>query len=146
MSANNIFESNAFCEGAHLWIIKNDPSLFWWKKIDLNSKYLLSESLLKQKKQTTTELQNIIAATNIKFSKNIYPQNHLLLGSEDHFLNKWILLWNDLADIELIELVERVTLQLKTPSIRFFSDSQVLPELKSRLSASSVTISYIENI
>lgn len=146
MSVDNISEASAFSWGASLWIIKNDPSLIWWKKIDLNSKYLLSQSLTKQKRQTITQLQNIITATNLKLSKNNQVQNHLLLGSEDHFLNRWILLWNDLDESELIDLIERAVTQLQAPSIRFFSDSKVIPKVKSRLSASSITISYIENV
>lgn len=146
MNVDNISEASAFSEGADLWIIKNDPSLIWWKKIDLHSKYLLSQSLAKQKKQTVSQLQNIITATNLKLSKNNQVQNHILLGSEDHFLNKWILLWNDLDESELIDLIERTTNQLRTPSLRFFSDSKVIPKIKSRLSASSVSISYIENV
>ena len=146
MSADNISEASAFSGGASLWIIKNDPSLIWWKKIDLNSKYLLSQSLTKQKKQTIAQLQNIITATNLKLSKNNQVQNHLLLGSEDHFLNRWILLWNDLDESELIDLIERTVTQLQAPSIRFFSDSKVIPKVNSRLSASSITISYIENV
>lgn len=146
MNENNIFESNAFCEGADLWIIKNDPSLYWWKKLDFGSKFLLSENHLKQKKQTAPELEKIINATNLKLSENKTLQNHLLLGSEDHFLNRWILLWNDLDESELAELIEKSVIQLKTVSVRLFSDSHVIPALKSRLSASSITISYIENI
>ena len=146
MSALNIFESNAFSEGASLWIIKNDPTLFWWKKIDLGSKYLLSESLLKTKRQTVLEIQNILDATNLKLAQLKYSQDHLLLGTEDHFLNKWVLLWNNLSQTQLIDLIETSSLQLRATSIRLFSDVKALPELKSRLSASSITISYIENI
>ncbi len=146
MSEINIFESNAFCEGASLWIIKNDPTLFWWKKLDIHSKYLLSESLLKKRRQTGAELQTILDATNLKLSKLKYSPDALLVGTEDHFLNKWVLLWDNLAENELLALIESVSLQLRTTSLRLFSDSKILPELKSRLSASSITISYIENI
>ena len=146
MSENNTTEATAFSDGASLWIIKNDPSLFWWKKLDVNSRYLLSQSLLNQKKQTLTQLQNIITATNLNLPKSNYDQNQLLLGSEDHFLNKWILLWNNLSESELVELVERVATQLKAQSIRFFLDAKAIPKINARLSASSINISYVENI
>lgn len=146
MGVSNIFESNAFCEGASLWIIKNDPTLFWWKKMDLHAKYLLSESLLKNNRPPVAELQNILDATNLKLSKLKYSRDALLLGTEDHFLNKWVLLWDNLADDQLINLIETTSVQLRAPSIRLFSDAKILPQLKSRLSTSSVTISYIENI
>lgn len=146
MSGSNVFESNAFCEGASLWIIKNDPTLFWWKKLDVHAKYLLSESLLKNKSPTVIGLQNILDATNLKLSNLKYSPDALLLGTEDHFLNKWVLLWDNLTDDELVDLIETTSLQLRAPSIRLFSDAKILPQLKSRLSTSSVTISYIENI
>lgn len=146
MNANNIFESNAFCDGASLWIIKNDPALFWWKKLDLHSKYLLSESLLKKNRLPAQELQSILEATNLKLAKMKYSQDLLLLGTEDHFLNKWVLLWDNLDPKDLIDLIESTSLQLRATSIRLFSDVKILPDLKTRLSASSITISYIENI
>ena len=123
MSEINIFESNAFCEGASLWIIKNDPTLFWWKKLDIHSKYLLSESLLKKRRQTGAELQTILDATNLKLSKLKYSPDALLVGTEDHFLNKWVLLWDNLAENELLGLIESVSLQLRTTSLRLFSEN-----------------------
>lgn len=75
--------------------------------------------------------------------------NYTLLGSEDHFLNKWVLVWNDLSESKLIDLIEKVTIDLQATSIRFFSDSKIMASLEvrleARLSASSISISYIEN-
>ncbi len=150
MRAFNLPEAGAFREGANLWIIKNNPSLIWWKKIDLSCGYLLSQNLLKQKTPKAPQLQNIIAATNLKLSdlklsEKHQPQDYLLLGSEDHFLNKWILLCNDLSPAELLDLIEKVALNLQATSIRFFSDSSLVAELEARPSTSSISISYIEN-
>lgn len=145
MRAANLSEAGGFIDGADLWIIKNDPSLIWWKKIDLCSKYLLSQNLLKNKKQTAPQLENIIAMTNLKLSRNNCPTTYLLLGSEDHFLNKWILLWNELSPTEFVNLTEKIVTNLEVASIRFFSDSHLITELEARLSSSSINISYIEN-
>ncbi|MBY0555294.1 hypothetical protein K2P97_12250 [bacterium] len=145
MSASSISENDAFNEGAKLWIIKNDPNLNWWKKLDIHSKYLLSENYLKKERSTVFELQTIINATNLKISKSSLAQNHLLLGTEDHFLNKWILLWSDLNETELADLICETTSQLKTDTIRLFSNSEILKKLQTRPTASSLNISYIEN-
>lgn len=131
MSVSSLPEANAFLSGSSLWIIRNDPSLMWWKKIDLNSKYLLSQNLMRKKNKIDSNM------------------NYTLLGSEDHFLNKWVLVWNDLSESKLIDLIEKVTIDLQATSIRFFSDSKIMASLEvrleARLSASSISISYIEN-
>jgi hypothetical protein len=145
MSALSLSETDAFSEGAKLWIIKNDPNLGWWKKLDLHSKYLLSENFLKKEKSTALELQTIISATNLKMSPSSMTQNHLLVGTEDHFLNKWILIWDKLSPNELIELVSKTSVQLKTDSIRLFSNSEIIAGLQARPTTSSLNITYIEN-
>ena len=145
MSALSLSEADAFSEGAKLWIIKNDPKLGWWKKLDLHSKYLLSENFLKKEKSTVLELKTIINATNLKMSPSSMTQNHLLVGTEDHFLNKWILIWDKLSPNELIELVSKTSVQLKTDSIRLFSNSEIIAGLQARPTTSSLNITYIEN-
>jgi hypothetical protein len=145
MSALSLSEAEALTEGAQLWIIKNDPALFWWKKLDLHSKYLLSENFFKIEKSTASELQTIISATNLKMPSTSNTLDHLLIGSEDHFLNKWILLWNELDENELIELISKTSIQLKSNSIRLFSNSEIVVALQARPTTSSLNISFIEN-
>ncbi|MEQ1722568.1 MAG: hypothetical protein ABL930_05290 [Pseudobdellovibrio sp.] len=145
MSALSLSESDAFSEGAKLWIIKNDPKLGWWKRLDVHSKYLLSENYFKKEKSTASELQTIINATNLKMSPSSITQDNLLVGSEDHFLNKWILLWDELSEVELIDLISKTSAQLKTDSIRLFSNSEILAGLQTRPTTSSLNITYIEN-
>lgn len=146
MNATNLSESNAFSEGSQLWIIKNDPTLIWWKKLDLNSKYLLSQNHLHEKKPKHAKLENIILATKLNFFSNKFSSNYILVGSEDHFLNKWILLWNDMPQSEALQIIESVTIKLNAVSIRFFSNSELIPKIEARPMASSCNISYIENI
>jgi hypothetical protein len=145
MSALSLSEADAFTDGAQLWVIKNDPALFWWKKLDVHSKYLLSENFFKIAKSTASELQTIINATNLKMPLSSNSFDHLLVGSEDHFLNKWILLWNELSENELIELISKTSTQLKSNSIRLFSNSEIVAALQTRPTTSSLNISYIEN-
>lgn len=146
MRANSIPEANAFCEGSNLWIIKDDPSLLWWKKIDLGTKYLLSQNLIKKNNQHQQLLTPTNLNTQLNLTKRNYLFNSLLLGSEDHFLNRWILLWRDLSEFELSELIESTCFSLQTKTLRFFSDSKIIKELEARPLASSMSISYIENI
>ena len=134
MRANSLAEGNAFSEGSSLWVIKNNPSLIWWKKIDLGSKYLLSQNLLKLEKGNPSHFNNDT------------HRNHFLLGSEDHFFNKWILLWNTTDEMELVDNILKTCVTLHSTSIRFFSDSNIIKEIEARPSASLLNISYIENI
>jgi hypothetical protein len=147
MSASRISEAEALSVGADLWIVRNDPSLNWWKQLDLNSHYLISENFLKEKKPLPLNIQNILNATNLDLATAYADQPFLLIGTEDHFFNKWILLWNTGgAPADLPGLIERIALQLKTSSIRFFSDAVAAATLAARPTASSLSISYIENI
>lgn len=145
MSAAKLDATQAFQSGAHLWIIQNNPELYWWKKLDLHSRYLLSQNILKPKKETPVQLQNILNATDMDVWKNEYTKNSLLLGTEDHFQNKWLLLWDSFTDAQLVTLVEMIHTQLRAESIRFFSHSHVAETISTRPMASSISISYIEN-
>lgn len=144
MNENSLPEAHALNAGAHLWIIKNDPDLYWWKKLDLNSKYLLSQNLRKPKQEHPIEIQKILNATDLSLQQSEYTRNSLLLGTGDHFLNTWLLLWENLSDAQLVNLISMTTTQLKTDSIRLFSHSHIFDQLATRLTASSMTISYIE--
>jgi hypothetical protein len=140
MRANSLSEANAFSEGSPLWIIENDSSLVWWKKIDLGSKYLLSQNLLRPDLRANIRPNKLNSIPFININSN-----HLLLGSEDHFLSKWILLWKDLDQTELIDLIENTYLSLHVTAIRFFSESKIISKLETRPSASLISMSYIEN-
>ena len=145
MNANRIPESKALSAGADLWIIKNDPALSWWSKLDFNSHYLLSQNFLKPEKNTPVALQNILQATSLDKMKKFSLENHILLGSEDHFLNKWILVWNG-DDDTLADIICKAAEHLHAGSIRLFSHSQsILGQLEARPTASSLNITYIEN-
>lgn len=145
MNENKVSEAQALNAGAQLWIIKNDPDLYWWKKLDLHSKYLLSQNLRKPKKEHPIEIQNILNATDMTLQQSDYTRNSLLLGTGDHFLNTWLLLWENLSDAQLVNLISLTSQQLKAESLRLFSHTHVSDQLATRLTASSVTISYIEN-
>lgn len=145
MNASKLPENKATSAGSELWVVKNDPSLLWWAKLDFGSHFLLSQNLLKPEKSTPEALQNIIQATSFTTHQSKNIDSHVLLGSEDHFLNKWILLWSGGESIIADVITEAMT-TLKVGSVRLFSDSKVLlGELEARPLASSLNITYIEN-
>lgn len=146
MRAVSLSEANSFSEGSQLWIIRNDPSLIWWKKLDLQTRYLLSQFQLRQKKLRPPELETIVAETYLKTPEYNFNSQCVLIGTEDHLLNKWIFLWNDLNNPALIEQIEHIIKNLKIESVRFFSDSDLIKQLETRPTASSLSITYIENI
>jgi hypothetical protein len=150
MNANNRSVSNteiqeALSAGAELWVIQNKPESSWWQELDYRSRYLLSQSYFHSKKQISKELLEILKATNLQEIKKNEPKNFILIGSSDHFLNKWILVWNDMSPTEVCTIVESLAQDLNFSSARFFSDSdQIKQVFQARPTASSLTISYIE--
>jgi hypothetical protein len=146
MSAVKLSEHEALAAGAELWVIRNDPKLPWWSKLDFHSAYLLSENYFRPKKQIPPQLLNIIEATRFDTFSQPSLQNYVLLGTEDHFFNKWILVWSQLKEAELADSIAELSGKLKFSSVRFFSDSEMLTSaLLTRPSASSLNISFIEN-
>lgn len=146
MSAVKLPEQDALTAGAELWIIRNDPSLAWWSKLDFLSAYLLSENYFRPKKQVPAQLLNILEATRFDTFSQPSLQNYVLLGSEDHFFNKWLLVWNQLKEQELADSIVDLSSKLKFSSVRIFSDSKALTSaFSTRPLASSLNISFIEN-
>ena len=146
MTAAKLTIEEALNPGAELWVIRNDPALDWWTKLDFNSAYLLSENYFRPKKQVPLQLLNILEATRFDTFSQSSLQNYVLLGSEDHFFNKWILVWSQLNEKELVDSIVDLSSKLKFSSVRFFSDSKSLvKDLSSRPLASSLNISFIEN-
>lgn len=146
MSVAKISEQEALSAGADLWVIRNDPSLTWWPKLDFLSSYLLSENYFRPKKQVPAQLLNILEATRFDTFSQSSLQNYVLLGTEDHFFNKWLLVWNQLKEEELADSIADLSAKLKFSSVRFFSDSKSLTTaLSARPSTSSLNISFIEN-
>ena len=145
MNVSKLPESQALNAGADLWVIKNDPGLKWWAKLDFLSHFLLSQVQLKPEKNTPVALQNILQATHLGIQSRVHIQNHVLLGSEDHFFNKWILTWSG-SEEALADVICETTKQMKVGSVRIFSHSRaVLAPLETRPTASSLNITYIEN-
>ena len=142
---SNAGAQEAFAPGADLWVIQNKPESKWWQEIDYRSRFLLSRNYFHSKKEIPSELADIIKATSMQEPQKIDPKNYVLIGSSDHFLNKWILIWNDLSPLELCKAVESLSKDLKFDSVRFFSHVDELKKVvKTRPTTSSLTISYIE--
>ena len=146
MNVSKIPASQALNAGADLWVIKNDPSLQWWAKLDFLSHFLLSQVSLKPEKSTPAALQNILQATSFSTRSTVHIQNHVLLGSEDHFLNKWVIAWSG-SEEELTDVICDAVIHLKVGSVRIFSHAgAVIEKLEARPTARSLTITYIENV
>jgi hypothetical protein len=145
MNVSKLPESQALNAGADLWVIKNDPGLFWWGKLDFYSHFLLSQVQLKPETFTPQALQKIIQETSFSTQSSVHIENHILLGSEAHFLNKWILVWSG-SEVELADVICDMVANLKVGSVRLFSHSKpVLTPLEARPTARSLNITYIEN-
>ena len=146
MNVLKLTEQEAFNEGADLWVISNDPQLLWWEKLDFQSRHLLTKNYLHEKTIPPAELIDIVKATSLNQLEKLNLKNYVLLGTEDHFLNKWVLVYAKMPPTELAETIEDLSRKLNFTAVRFFSDSQKsIQALKARPTASSLSISYIEN-
>ena len=145
MNVAEIPESQAFNEGAELWVIKNDPADKWWQEIDYRSGFLLSHCLYHHKKPVSTKVNELLEITEFPRSQFIQDTDLLLVGSSDHFLNKWILLW-DKKTSTVGEMLAEISKNLNFKSARFFSDSEaLLKSVKSGPKTSLTDITFIKN-
>lgn len=146
MNVLKLTEQEAFTEGADLWVISNDPKNPWWENLDFHTHQLLTKNYLHQKTTTPAELIDIVKATSIIQLEKFNLKNYVLLGTADHFLNKWVLVHTQMPPAELADTLSELSKKLNFSSLRFFSDSQrSIEALKTRPMASSLSISYIEN-
>ena len=156
MKIVEIPESQAFSAGDDLWVVKNDFNNKWWNQIDFRSGFLLSHCLFHHKKQMPHQLAQIIESTELGLTNPPTPPSALVLGSQAHFLNKWILIWQDSIE-QTTSQIEQMIDPLRIQSVRFFSNSpaftqiisaaQKLASTKGSASpkASLHQISFIEN-
>ena len=145
MNVAELSEAQAFSEGADLWIIKNEPQNKWWQEIDFRSGFLLSHCLYHHKKPVATKVNEILEVTGFPRSHFIQDTDLLLIGSSDHFLNKWILVW-DKETSSVNDMLLQISKSLNFKSVRFFSDSDsLLKSLKSGPKTSLADISFIKN-
>lgn len=145
MNAAEITTTQAFQAGSDLWVVKNDPQDTWWQEIDFRSGFLLSQCLHHHQKAPSVQLNEILELTEIKRLQIHEDENLLLVGSADHFHNKWILLWNQDA-AKAVEKIQQISGQMKTTSVRFFSESKLfIKQLQSSPKTSLTDIAFIEN-
>ena len=145
MNADKLTAETAFDAGADLWVL-SEAQNGWWQNIDFRTGFLLSHCLLFQKKEPASRLEAILTETQIKRINFSSDAKSLLLGTENHFFNKWILVWSDLKEEALADSIAELSTKLKFSSVRIFSDStRLVAALTTRPSASSINISFIEN-
>ncbi len=145
MNAAEISEAEAFGAGSELWIIKNDSTSKWWQEIDFRSGFLLSHCLYHHRKPVSSKVNEIMELTEFPRSQFSPDTNSLLIGTADHFLNKWILIW-DHKTSDVNEMLDQILVSLKIKSIRFFSDAEpIVKRLKSSPKTSLTDITFIKN-
>ncbi len=126
--------TEAFASGCDLWVLIDDANTHWWKEINFHSAFLLS-SMQKHKtegftRSVSNETENILNET--EFPKFDFKSDSkiLFIGTENHFLNRWIAVIQNKTDIELPEFQKNLK-TLKPNNIRFFFDIALPTGLKS---------------
>lgn len=145
MNVAELNSTEAFNAGADLWVLKNDSQSKWWQELDFRSGFLLSQCLFHSPRPMSIKVNEILDITEFPKAQFFTESNHLLVGTSDHFANKWILLWqNDPTEVE--KEIQQMAKTLKFKSVRLFSDSQdLLKKLKARSTSSLDDITFIEN-
>ncbi len=143
MNADRLAADAAFEAGADLWVLSSGQTS-WWQKIDFRTGFLLSQSLLFQKKEASNQLQSILTETQIAKINFSTATKSLLLGTENHFFNKWVLIIPEEIETSATE-IHRICDSLKIHSVRFFSPSKaLLTKVSARLSTSLNRISFVD--
>lgn len=147
MTVNNsitpLSADDAFCAGSDLWIVRNQQSQ-WWQAIDFKSGFLLSSSLLFKKNNNTPEVQEIVAKTESPVFDFKNNDTDLLLGTANHFFNKWVLVLDGDLESKLPE-IENISRKLQAKSIRLFGfERNEILDTTTRLSTSLPQITFVE--
>lgn len=143
-SITPLMEADAFCAGADLWVVQSNQNK-WWQELDFKSGFLLSSSLLFQKNNDISKVTGIVERTElVPLDFNVSTEN-LLLGTENHFFNKWILVLNtDDLESSLVEIAH-ISKKLNAKGLRFFAfPKNDILDTTTRLSASLPEISFVE--
>lgn len=90
MNVAELNATEALNAGADLWIIKNDSQNKWWQELDFRSGFLLSECLYHNRRPMATKVNEILDITELPRAQFFKDSNNLLVGTSDHFANKWI--------------------------------------------------------
>lgn len=145
MNVVEISKNDAFKAGSEIWVIQNDSLNSWWQELDFRSGFLLSKCLYRNKLQTSSKIIEILEQTQLNRIEFNEDENFLLIGTQDHFLNKWIFLWNQ-NNNQLIDKLEEIAFSQKVKSIRFFSNSEnILHQMETRPKTRFIDITFVEN-
>ena len=143
MNVDKITAENAFDAGAELWVITPEQNK-WWQEIDYRSGFLLATCLQHQKTEPSLKIEEILKETQLEKTNHVSSKKGLLLASENHFMNKWILVVPDDSAPSLDEVAVACE-TLKVHYVRFFSTSEsMVHDFSARLSTSLNRISFVE--
>lgn len=135
---------DALASGSDLWVLENNSENNWWNLIDFKSGFLLSSTLLFQKSPASLKIQEITSLIEMPMNKYISGSSSILLGTADHFPNKWIFLIPHFENSSIIDL-EQIATKLKSKGVRVFTNNnEIVKTIHSRLSASLGNITFIE--
>ena len=126
-------QSEALSAGCDLWIVLNNPDSLWWQKINFNSGFLFSTLTESQKNSFTqpVPIENINILNKTNFPAFNYKSNSkvVFIGTENHFLNRWICLIESVSDLESKDFLSNLK-NLQVKRIRCFFDASDSPSLK----------------
>ena len=134
--------------GAEIWIVENRPS-YWWKQIDFHSGFLLSRLAAKDKMgfvhAQSLQTQKIVKLTELPSLHFKESTSVTFIGSQNHFLNKWICLVYSLNELEKPKLYEQF-INLGCKDLRVFTDDEKMDESTEPIAGLKARFSSVEVI
>ncbi|MFN3453596.1 MAG: hypothetical protein ACK41T_01455 [Pseudobdellovibrio sp.] len=126
-------EENLSSTSCKIWVLIENPESYWWKKIDFNTGFLLSNIRQYHPTPTPTALNELVKTT--KWPLKNYKKNTAwtLIGCQNHFDADWLFLIHDNVAFKESEL-ELLLEQLNINSMRCFAPFEPSASLKARLS------------
>lgn len=124
--------ANLSATSCNLWVIVENNDSYWWKQLNFNSGFLLSEVQRFRKTPQPLELSHLIQ--KVKWPQHSDPVDKpwTLVGCKNHFEADWLFLIHDLKEFRNKDL-EQVVEQLQVKNLRCFAPFEPSPGLKARL-------------
>lgn len=125
-------DANLSATSCKLWVLIEDPNCPWWKKLNFNSGFLLSEIHRYRKASPPTELSQIVQEISWPMREESLKKPWTLVGCKNHFDADWIFLIHDITKFNSQDL-EKVVEQLQVKNLRCFTPFEPQASLKARL-------------
>lgn len=135
----SLSQASALNPGSDLWVVADFDSSKWTAKLDWYLNFQILKASRRKAPELSPFLKEVMDQTGLQISQEARPQGPLLIHSEFHLPNRWVLVAPFNSDLkDWIKTVASVWTQLQQPSIRIF--------LPAGQNASHMAQAWVENL